>query len=70
MTIGACDELETGACAAASLLPSGTGANAQMPQGLDRLSHIVVVCLENPSFDDLFGEFPRADGSPGRAMPP
>src|ERR1041385_3348403 len=30
--------------------------------GLDRLQHIVVIYLENHSFDNLYGEFPGADG--------
>ena len=35
---------------------------AQTPRGLDRLSHILVLYLENRSFDNLFGEFPGANG--------
>jgi phospholipase C len=31
-------------------------------KGVDRLSHIVVLYLENRSFDNLFGEFPGANG--------
>src|SRR5262245_13934529 len=37
-------------------------ARAQTPQGLEKLSHILVVYLENRSFDNLFGEFPGANG--------
>ena len=32
------------------------------PKGLERLQHIIVVYLENHSFDNLFGTFPRANG--------
>ncbi len=32
------------------------------PVGLDRLEHIVVIYLENRSFDSLFGLFPGANG--------
>src|SRR5690349_5358900 len=32
------------------------------PPALGKLDHIVVVYLENRSFDNLFGEFPGADG--------
>jgi phospholipase C len=32
------------------------------PHGLARLRHVVVVYLENHSFDNLFGDFPGADG--------
>src|SRR5690349_2387060 len=35
---------------------------AQSPQGLDKLSHILVLYLENRSFDNMFGEFPGANG--------
>ncbi len=31
-------------------------------QGLGRLDHLVVIYLENRSFDNLYGEFPGADG--------
>ena len=32
------------------------------PQGIEKLTHMVVLYLENRSFDNLFGEFPDADG--------
>ncbi|NIX77321.1 alkaline phosphatase family protein [Microvirga terricola] len=35
---------------------------AQSPQGLEKLSHILVLYLENRSFDNMFGEFPGANG--------
>src|ERR1700688_1507552 len=34
------------------------------PRDLSRLEHIVVIYLENHSFDNLFGTFPGADGLP------
>lgn len=37
-------------------------AQAQGPQGLDRISHILVLYMENRSFDNIFGEFPGANG--------
>jgi len=37
-------------------------AHAQAPAGVDKLSHILVLYLENRSFDNLFGEFPGANG--------
>lgn len=43
-------------------LGAGAPAFAQTPKSLDKISHIVVVFLENRSFDNLFGEFPGADG--------
>src|SRR6266481_2106564 len=30
--------------------------------GIQKLDHIVVIYLENRSFDDLYGEFPGAEG--------
>src|SRR3954467_3972905 len=41
---------------------AGAGAQAQGPQGLDRISHILVLYMENRSFDNMFGEFPGANG--------
>jgi phospholipase C len=35
---------------------------AEAPKGLDRLQHVIIVYLENHSFDNLFGTFPGADG--------
>jgi phospholipase C len=37
--------------------------------GLRPLDHIVVIYLENRSFDNLYGEFPGADGLPAHALP-
>jgi len=42
-----------------ALLPS-VGFTA--PKGLSKLDHIVVIYLENRSFDSLFGNFPGANG--------
>ena len=47
---------------AAGLIALSTSTGAQAPQGIDKLSHILVIYLENRSFDNLFGEFPGADG--------
>ncbi len=45
----------------AALQPIPTQAENK-PKGLDKLEHIVVIYLENRSFDSLFGEFPGANG--------
>src|SRR5216683_2740047 len=37
-------------------------AQTVLPPGLQKLDHIVVIYLENRSFDNLFGLFPGADG--------
>jgi phospholipase C len=49
------------ACTAA-LAALSVPALAQSPQRLDKLSHILVLYLENRSFDNMFGEFPDANG--------
>ena len=37
-------------------------AETVRPEGLDRIDHVIVIYLENRSFDNLFGNFPGADG--------
>ncbi|MDE3174713.1 MAG: acid phosphatase [Pseudomonadota bacterium] len=37
--------------------------------GLDRINHIVVIYLENRSFDNLYGLFPGAEGVPADVPP-
>jgi phospholipase C len=37
------------------------GGRAAVP-GLEKVKHVVVIYLENHSFDNLYGEFPGADG--------
>ena len=37
------------------------GHNGNIP-GFERLEHVVVIYLENHSFDNLYGQFPGADG--------
>ena len=38
------------------------GEDEQQGEGLDRVKHFVVIYLENHSFDNLYGQFPGADG--------
>lgn len=47
---------------AAALCGASAATQAQQPAGLDKISHIVVVFLENRSFNNMFGEFPGAEG--------
>ncbi len=49
------------AAAVASALVAET-AIAQSASGLDKLTHILVLYMENRSFDNMFGEFPGANG--------
>lgn len=37
-------------------------ASATAPRGIDRVGHVVVIYMENHSFDNLYGQFPGADG--------
>ncbi len=34
----------------------------EIPAGITKINHVVVIYLENRSFDNLYGEFPGADG--------
>jgi len=47
----------TAAAPAAGMAPPGPP-----PRGLERMKHLVVLYLENHSFDNLYGQFPGADG--------
>jgi len=41
------------------------------PAGLEKINHIVVIYLENRSFDNMFGTFPGAEGlDAGKSAPP
>jgi phospholipase C len=53
--------LSAAAIAALAMLPS-PAANADGPAGLGRIDHIIVLYLENHSFDNLYGRFPNANG--------
>ncbi len=44
------------------VVPAAAQSASAGPQGLERIQHIIVVYLENHSFDNLFGNFPGANG--------
>jgi phospholipase C len=44
------------------LLTAACGSSAPKTSGIERTNHIVVLVLENWSFDSLYAEFPDADG--------
>src|SRR6202171_3414719 len=48
--------------AATDAAPSNADDSKNEGEGLARLKHIVVIYLENRSFDNLYGEFPGANG--------
>ena len=54
--------------AAATLATMGSAAPTMaqtappMPRGFERIEHVIVVYLENHSFDNLFGTFPGPRG--------
>jgi len=50
--------------------PAFAAAPAKSQPGLDKIQHIVVIYLENHSFDNMFGHFPGTDNldSPGAAI--
>lgn len=57
--------LSASACAAsASSTPDGAGPVDGGGAGLARLAHVVVIVLENWSYDSLYGDFPGAEGLP------
>ncbi len=56
-----------GAIAAAAQRP---GRAMRLPRGLDKVKHIVWIIQENRSFDNYFGTYPGADGTPpGTCLP-
>ena len=55
-------------CGIAAALPVGIALAAKMPPAPTvPIDHIVLIYQENHSFDNLFGEFPGADGIPKNA---
>src|SRR5579863_6874589 len=50
---------------------AGSAPDAATPAGLSQVNHVVVIFLENWSFDSLYAEFQGADGLAGAlAAPP
>ena len=67
--LAACSPDTTTSPSASSAARAATGAPVNNAddlnsegEGLGRLKHIVVIYLENRSFDNLYGEFPGANG--------
>lgn len=49
---------------------NAASATQLLPAGLDRLNHLVVVVLENWSFDSLYAQYPGAEGTAKAAGAP
>jgi phospholipase C len=47
---------------ALALAPAAAQEAVPAPPGIEKIEHIVVIYLENHSFDNLFGKFPGANG--------
>jgi len=47
---------------ALALTPAQAQKATPAPKGIEKIDHIILIYLENHSFDDLFGNFPGADG--------
>jgi acid phosphatase len=68
ITLAACSgDDPTGTASAPDKVLSASGPAAPVGSkgnipGFERLKHVVVIYLENHSFDNLYGEFPGADG--------
>jgi phospholipase C len=53
----------------AALLPVGS-AQAEAPEGIHKIQHVVMIMQENHSFDNYFGTYPGVDGIPaGMCVP-
>jgi phospholipase C len=51
-----------GGVAVLALVAGGAAKAQAKPAGMDRIEHVIVLFMENRSFDNLFGLFPTADG--------
>src|SRR5215472_12440705 len=47
---------------ALALTPAQAQKATPAPKGIEKIDHIILIYLENHSFDDLFGNFPGAEG--------
>ncbi|MHB8452178.1 MAG: alkaline phosphatase family protein, partial [Mycobacteriales bacterium] len=44
--------------------PASNSTPGAAPGGIHRIQHVIVIFMENRSFDSYFGTFPGADGIP------
>src|ERR1700740_3687442 len=52
------------ACSGSHARPAPGSPAASPPQGLNKVNHIIIVMMENHSFDNYFGALAYAPGSP------
>ena len=50
--------------AAAERVPGGPAGHYNVPAGIHKIKHVIIVEQENRSFDSYFGTYPGADGIP------
>jgi len=62
--LGACGDEATPVASTAPAIAASRVASDHGPAHLGDVQHIVVIYLENHSFDNTYGEFPGADGRP------
>ena len=62
--------LLAGAVLVAMSACAGARTGPATPDGIRKINHVVVIYLENRSFDNLYGEFPGADGLASAASAP
>lgn len=62
VALASCQDQRTTAPTSSPLQPSAVLNRAGDEKGIDKVQHVVVIYLESHSFDNLYGEFPGADG--------
>ncbi len=64
VALGACSSGTPSAAPSAERVPGGTTGHYDVPTGIHKIKHIIVIEQENRSFDSYFGTYPGADGIP------
>ncbi len=62
--LGACGSATPSAAPPVERVPGGTTGHYDVPAGIHKIKHIIVIEQENRSFDNYFGTYPGADGIP------
>ncbi len=64
VALGACSSGTPSAAPSAERVPGGRTGHYDVPTGIHKIKHIIVIEQENRSFDSYFGTYPGADGIP------